>query len=58
MLMNFSPITVQNFNSHKSQDEIDILLEIDRIEGVKHKLSDIERRFLNATLCESELLQS
>lgn len=53
MLMNFSSIAVPFPMPYISQDETDILLEIDRINGVKHQLSEQERRFSDATLCKS-----
>lgn len=56
MIMNFSSVAIPLPEPYISQDETDILLEIDRIDGTKHQLDDIERRFLNATLRESELL--
>lgn len=53
MLMNFSPIAMPLPYPYVSQDEIDMLVEMDRIDGVKHKLNEQERRFSDATLCES-----
>lgn len=56
MLMNFSWIDTPMPDPYLSQDEIDMLVEIDRINDVKHQLTEHERRFLNATLRKSELL--
>lgn len=56
MLMNFSPIVMPLPQPYISQDETDILLEIDRINGVKHELTEQERRFSDAALCKSQLL--
>lgn len=56
MLMNFSRIDMPLPQPYISQDEIDMLVEMDRIDGVKHELTKQERRFLDATLCKSELL--
>lgn len=57
MLINFSRIDMPLPNPYISQDETDILLEMDRIDGIKHKFSEYERRFLNDTalskLCSS-----
>ncbi len=44
MLMNFSPITISMPQSYISQDETDILLEIDRTDGIKHRFTEYERR--------------
>ena len=56
MLMNFSPIAMPLPYPYVSQDEIDILVETDRIDDVKHTLAEIERRFSDAALCKSQLL--
>lgn len=53
MLFNFSRIDMPLPEPYISQDEIDMLVEMDRIDGTKHKLSEQERRFSDATLCES-----
>lgn len=53
MLINFSSMAVPLPEPYISQDERDILVEMDRIDDVKHKLIEHERRFFNATLCES-----
>lgn len=42
MLMNFSPITISMPQSYISQDETDILLEIDRVDGIKHRFTEHE----------------
>lgn len=47
MLMNFSPITISMPQSYISQDETDILLEIDRVDGIKHRFTEYERRYLD-----------
>lgn len=57
MLFNFSRIDMPLPEPYLWQDEIDILVEMDRIDGVKHKLSEQERRFLNDTTL-SELCSS
>lgn len=57
MLMNFSRIDMPLPEPYISQDEIDMLVEMDRIDGIKHKLSEYERRFLNDTAL-SELCSS
>ncbi len=56
MLMNFSPISAPLPMPYISQDETDILFEIDRLDGIKHKLTETERRFSDAALSKSELL--
>lgn len=50
MLMNFSAIAMPLPYPYVSQDEIDMLVEMDRIDGVKHKLSEQERRFSDVVL--------
>lgn len=54
-MINFSPISMPFPSSYISQDEIDILLEMDRIDGIKHKLTEQERSFSDAALHKSEL---
>lgn len=56
MLFNFSRVDIQLPETYISQDEIDMLVEMYRIDGVKHKLSEQERRFSDATLCKPQLL--
>lgn len=53
MLFNFSRMGMPFPEPYISQDEIDMLVEMDRIDGVKHKLNEQERRFSDATLCKS-----
>ena len=43
--------------SYISQDETDILLEIDRTDGIKHRFTEYERRYLDGTAL-SELFGS
>ncbi len=57
MLMNFSPITISMPQSYISQDEAGILLEINRVDGIKHKFTEYERRYLDGTAL-SELFAS
>lgn len=57
MLMNFSPITISMPQSYISQDETDILLEIDRVDGIKHRFTEHERRYLDGAAL-SELFGS
>lgn len=57
MLMNFSPAINPLTNPYISQDEVDILLEIKRINDTTSKIAEYERRFLNDTTL-SELCSS
>ena len=57
MLMNFSPALNPLTNPYISQDEVNILLEIKRIDDSIRKIAEYERRFLNDTTL-SELCSS
>lgn len=54
--MNFSRITIPIPEHYLTQDETDILVEISRLNGEKHKIPDEERRFYDATISKSKLL--
>lgn len=50
--MNFSNISIPIPKTYLTQDETDILVEIGKLDNEKHKLSDVERRFYDATIPE------
>ena len=52
MLMNFSNILIPIPETYLTQDETDILIEIGRLNNEKYKLTDVERRFYDATIPE------
>ena len=53
MLMNFSNILIPIPETYLTQDETDILVEIEKLDNEKYKLSDSERRFYDAAVFES-----
>lgn len=53
MLFNFNRIDIPLPEPYILQDKIDMLVKMDRLDGAKHKLSEQERRFSDATLCKS-----
>ena len=53
MLMNFSNISIPMPKPYLTQDETDILVEIEKLDNEKYKLSDAERRFYDAAIFES-----
>ena len=53
MLINFSNISIPIPETYLTQDETDILVEIEKLDNEKYKLSDAERRFYDATIFES-----
>ena len=52
MLMNFSNILIPIPETYLTQDETDILIEIGKLDNEKYKLTDVERRFYDATIPE------
>ena len=53
MLMNFSNMSIPIPETYLTQDETDILVEIGKLDNEKYKLTDVERRFYDATIFES-----
>ena len=53
MLMNFSNMLIPIPEIYLTQDETDILIEIGKLNNEKYKLTDVERRFYDATIFES-----
>ena len=50
--MNFSNMSIPIPETYLTQDETDILIEIGRLNNEKYKLTDVERRFYDATIPE------
>lgn len=55
MILNFSREFSEEVTGTTNYDEINIKREIERLDNIENHISEYERRFIYATICESQL---